>query len=230
MSRRADAATLARLQARIWALERRAPTEGAATVPVAEAIDSALPWGGLPRACLHEVLVEDGGGTGFCALLAGRLAREGGAVLWCLRRGRNDRPYAPGLAAFGLPVERLILVHGRDDRDLAWVMEEALRCPEVAAVVAEPHDGFDMVTARRLQLAAEAGGATGLVLLNAGARPSGIATTRWRVTARPSAATAWGGPGAPVWQVALERCRNALPRAWTTCWQAPSQTLQVSEG
>ncbi len=229
MTRRADAAALSALRARIWALERRAPAEGGATVPVADGIDAALPWGGLPRACLHDILAEDAGaGTGFCALLAGRMAGGAGIVLWCRRRGRNDRPYAPGLAAFGLPTERLITVETGNDREMAWAMEEALRCREVAALVAEPADGFEMVTARRLQLAAESGGGAALVLLEGAARPSRAATTRWRIGARPSAATAWGGPGPPTWHVGLERCRHALPRAWTARLHAPGPRLAVT--
>jgi len=163
-------------------------------------LDRLLPWGGLPRGCLHQVIAEDwGAATAFCAMIAGGLASDDSKpVLWC---PLGDDLHAPGLAGFGLGPDRLILAIPANAAQAAWVMEEALRCPGLACVVAEMR-GIDMVAGRRLQLAAEAGGVTGLLLHpGAGNATVNAGTTRWRLGARP------GGR----WRVILERVRGGLP-------------------
>lgn len=222
MSRPDTAAAIDALRARIWALERSS-AEPARTLSVAEAIDAALPWGGLPLACLHEIVAADGAGIGFAAVLLGRLAAHG-PVLWCRPRHAGETPYPPGLEAFGLAGEALLVVNGRDRTELLWAMEEGLRCPRVGAVVAEV-DRLDLTAGRRLQLAAEAGGVTGFLLLPRANAAAG--TTRWCVSAAPSADTPWQGLGDARWRVALERCRGGVPRAWTAEWQAAVGRLVV---
>ncbi len=218
MPRTDAAATIESLRARIWALERRAPA-AAETLALAPEIDAALPWGGLPLACLHEIVAADqAAATGFVAVVLGRLSARG-PVLWCLPRGAAQDLYPPGLTSFGLAAERLIVVRGRDRTELLWAMEEGLRCPRLGGVVAEIPE-LDLTAQRRLQLAAEAGGTTGFALQPPTARPAGAATTRWRVAAAVSAATAWGGIGAPRWRLALERCRGGAPRDWLVEWRA----------
>lgn len=220
---RPDPEILKRLRARIWALERTAPAASEA-LSLAAAIDDALPWGGLPLACLHEVVAADAAGGGFCAALLGRLAARG-PVLWCMRRG-SDEPYAPGLAAFGLSPERLILARCDDDRQVLWTMEEALRCPAVGGVLGEV-GAIDLTAGRRLQLAAEAGGVTGLLILPPAARPTGAATSRWRVRAAASSPAPWGGLGEARWQVTLERCRGGVQRSWLLEWRHDGGGLAV---
>lgn len=180
-------------------------------------IDAALD-GGLPTGCLHEVLggADDGAATGFVLALLARLltaAQAGQPALWC---GRCLDLYGPGLAGRGLDPARLILVEAARPADLLWAMEEGLRCPGLAAVVGEV-DRLDLTAARRLQLAAEAGGATGLVLRRGGGREpgagtgAGAATTRWRISPRP-------GGLAACWHVELLRCRGGRPRDWHVEW------------
>ncbi|HSV28652.1 MAG TPA: hypothetical protein VLL76_03810 [Candidatus Omnitrophota bacterium] len=190
-------AALDTLRARIRAMERLKPPPPE-TVPVHPAIDSALPGGGLAPACLHQVLGADGPATAFAAAIAGRLAaRLERPVLWVVT---GDDPYGPGL---GLPPDRLLVARARDDRQVLWSMEEALKCPDLACVVAEIGT-LDLTAGRRLQLAAEAGGVTGLALHPPLARAANSGTTRWRVDWAP------GGQ----WRVTLERCRNGAPGEW----------------
>lgn len=211
-----NSAVIDALRARIWKMERNS-IAAAETMDVAPVIDAALPWGGLPLACLHDVIAADGAATGFVAMLLGRLAQRG-PVLWCLPGGATQNLYPPGLQAFGLDTERLLVVRGRNDTELLWAMEEGLRCPALGAVVAEV-SGLDLTAGRRLQLAAEAGGVTGFTLLAPWAKKAaGAATTRWRIEAAASAATPWPGIGAARWRVALERCRGGIPREWLLEW------------
>jgi protein ImuA len=195
------------LRARIRALEGGGAGLGREVVPLGlAAIDRALPWGGLPRRSLHEL----GGraAAGAAALFAGRLAQARGAVVWIHRARSGQILHAPGLARFGLDPRRLLLVLARDDRDAAWALEEALRSPAVACAVAELAR-LDLTLSRRLQLAAEEGGGTGLVL-----RPgppdlaANAALGRWRV--EPQAL-----PGPRRWSLSLWRCRGGAPAVWT---------------
>lgn len=213
----ADPLTLTRLRSRIAALEGIGRETVAGVVPLgATRLDRALPWGGLPRGCLHEVApvadgvgapvieapaIEDGAATAFAAALLGRLAADRARpVLWV--GGREDL-YAPGLAALGLPPERLLVVRALKPAQALWAIEEAVRCPGLAAVLAETR-GLDFTAARRLQLAAGQSGVT-LVALNRGP-PVGVAVTRWKVATAPS--LGGEGVGAWRWRVALARCRG----------------------
>ncbi len=231
--RRPDPALLSDLRRRIRRLEGHGGamagedgTPGVLSLGV-PAVDGALPWGGLPRAGLHEVLGGgrgDGAADGFCAALLARLAAGGAPVLW-VRRGGDL--YGPGLAAFGLGPERLIVVRGRTATDVLWAMEEALRSGVPAAVLGEA-EGASPTALRRLQLAAESGGTMALVLrpgaADAAASP---ALTRWRVTAAPADA---GVFAAPRWRLELVRCRGGTPAAWLMEWHHGADAARRRSG
>ena len=207
-----NAVTIARLRDRIWALE-----QGTGAPPPVLSIgvpDDALPWGGLPVGRLHQIAITDSSGLGFAAGLLGILAR-GRPVLWCRRRDAA-MPFLPGLAPFGLDAAQVLTVEAERAVELLWAIEEGLRCPAVGAVLGEI-DELPPPAARRLQLAAETGQVAALMVTPPRTMAGG-ATTRWRVSAAPSSIPPWGGLGAPAWHVALERCRNGLPRSWTLTW------------
>lgn len=241
-------ALIAALRARIARLERGGrgqAEERAAAVPLCPPMDAALPWGGLARAGLHEVLSADpGAAAGFCALVLARASRAGfggadggdggggGPVLWI---APEPDAWPPGMARFGLSPADLVLVQAPRPADGLWAMEEALRCPAVAAALLVAREEPDLTAARRLQLAAEAGGALGLLLRpdSGGDEAAGptAALTRWRVAALPSV----GGGGAhdlgdPRWALELLRCRGGRPGAWRAVWRAAAEALVPDEG
>jgi protein ImuA len=207
----AEAAVIEALRSLI---ARSAPAAAGPFCPLGiPALDAAL-GGGLPTGCLQEVIgLVDGAAAGFAAFLLGRLAVHGcpnhpRPVLWGWL-GEGDL-HPPGLAAFGLDPARVILLSAASPADLLWAMEEGLREPGLAGVLAEL-DGSDLVAGRRLQLAAAAGGVTGFLLARGrrlsarelAGRPS-AAALRWRVDALP------GGR----WRVELLRRRGGSPGAW----------------
>jgi protein ImuA len=208
-----NAATIARLRDRIWALEQG--TDAPPPVQPIGVPDSVLPWGGLPLARIHQIALADRSGLGFAAGLLGLVAR-GRTVLWCRRRD-TAIPFLPGLTPFGLDTAQVLTVEAERATELLWAIEEGLRCPALGAVLGEIDD-LPLPAARRLQLAAETGQVAGLIVTPERAMAGG-ATTRWRVTTAPSPTTPWGGLGAPAWHVSLERCRNGLPRSWTLAWR-----------
>ena len=238
MPRNAKDATLDALRARIRALELGASGSGGGgeveAMPLGlPEIDAALPWGGLPRGALHEIvgvgpgvsgpgiasrgIANWGAAEGFAAALLARFIAGRGPALWCLARGDL---FGPGLGAFGLAPDRLIVARARNPHDVPWAMEEGLRSGVPGAVLGEPRR-LGLAAGRRLRLAARAGGVTCLVLGQSGAEESGVsaAVTRWRVAAAPSVPQdGLPGLGAPRWRVGLVRCRGGVPAEWLMEW------------
>ncbi len=211
---------LERLRAALARLEPRTAGAASAVLPLGLAgIDRALPGGGLPLGCLHELqgAPRQAAAAGFAAALLGRLLGGSGHALWI---GPRSDLFGPGLAALGLPPERLLVVRARGRERILWALEEALRCKGLVAALAEV-DRLDLTGSRRLQLAAEATGVSALLLRpppeRAGAAAS-AAVTRWRITAAPGE-SAGRELGAPVWRVELLRCRGGRSGSWQVAWR-----------
>lgn len=211
------------LKQKIARLERGDARSDWGAVPFGDAgVDACTPHGGLQLGHWHEIGgtgVESetpAAATGFATALAAR-ARRGGSIIWALRR---DDLYAPGLQAFGIDPDHLILVRVDKDEDVLLVQEDALRTRGVTVAIGEV-DKIDLIAGRRLQLACEKSGATGFVLRRKlyatplqQTRPyAASAATRWRVASVPSA-TDTPGLGPPRWEVRLERCRGGRTGGW----------------
>ena len=214
---------LARLRREIGALDGSGAAAEAGVVSLGLApVDAALPWGGLPRAALHEITgpAQDGARLGFAVALLARL-RIGRPVLWCRTQSAladHGALYGPGLAAAGVSPRQVIFVTVNKAADALWVLEEGLRCNGLAAVVGEgiaPR----FTDSRRLQLAARGGSTLGLLLPAASAKPvPSAALTRWHVTSVASVGT---GPALPrrAWRLALQHGRGVRPTAWHVEWK-----------
>jgi protein ImuA len=211
--------------ARLEALRRQLMTEavlGPANAVAAldvPAIDALLPWRGLLCGAVHEIegATLDGDATGFCSVLLARLAADGRSVLWV---SPQDDLYGPGLARFGLTPDRLILVRAHRPAEILWVIEEALRCRGLAAVLGEV-SGLSLAASRRLQLAARKSGVTALLLRQRAEAPLTSAVTRWRAVA----AAGQDAQLAPRWRIDLVRCRGLLHGEeghvgrWLVAWE-----------
>jgi len=154
-----------------------------------EPIDQLLPGRGFCRGTLVEWLAPgQGSGGESLALLAAREACREGGVLVVFDRARQF--YPPEAARLGIELDRLIVVQAASQADNLWALDQALRCPGVAAALAWPQN-LDPKTFRRLQLAAEQGGGLGLLIRSEEVRhePSWADVRLW-VRPLPSA-----GPG-----------------------------------
>lgn len=219
MTSSAKAALLAELRGRIRRLEGIGG-DGAPVLPLGAGLGTALPDGGLPLGCLHEVAAggeQTGPAAGFGAALLARIAEAGRPAVWI---GRAGDLYAPGLAVYGLTPDRLVVVGARRDTEALWAMEEVLRSRAAAAVLGEIAE-LDATAARRLQLAAEACGTTGVLLRPAGHRvPATAAVTRWILRPAPSRdGEGVPGIGVPRWHALLRRCRGGRPGEWLLEWR-----------
>lgn len=184
------------------------------TIPVADAVDRWLPHGGLSAGCIHEVKGTSlANAIAFSAVLSSRLAEDHSNILYI----SPDRSLHPlGLLPYGVKLDRLLHVSTRRSQDLAWAVMEALRCPQVHAVIALL-DGLDLTESRRLQLAAEASGATGFLLGHAASAPIASSVTRWKVS---SVIGKFGQRfDEPVWALDLLYCRGGRPGSWTLKWR-----------
>ena len=148
-----------------WEKTRR-PQEAAVSSGFA-ALDELLPGGGFHRGTLVEWLAAgDGSGAASLALLAAReaclstLLDNFGPLVVLDRSGEF---YPPAAVRLGIEPQALIVVRVTSEADHVWALDQVLRCPAVAAVVAWP-ERLEAKTFRRLQLAAEQGGTLGLLV------------------------------------------------------------------
>ena len=202
----------------------------------AVALDAAL-GGGLTRGALHELIPagapDRAAAAGFALALTLRFAADSRKTLvWITEdfaAAESGALYGPGLAAFGLDPERLILVNAPRGQEALWAMEETLKCRALAVAVCELWDlrAHDLTASRRLALAARASGTPGLLLL---ARPpdASASATRFQAAAAPSPlwlanANLKPLPGPPAFEIQLLRARGAAPldpdRRFSLTWQ-----------
>ena len=142
-------------------------------------------------------------------------------AVWILSGGDGVSPY--GLARFFDPT-LVALARVAPGREAFAAFEDALRCAgDGVVVIAETGKPADLTQSRRLQLAAGASGATGVLLApNAGRPVPNAAETRWRAqpapcwTAAPQTTEQTTEHAAVV--LTLEKNKRGAPRAWRAAW------------
>jgi protein ImuA len=143
--------------------------------------------------------------------------RSGGVVLW-ISSARTIFP--PALKSFGIEPDRIVFVDLQKQKDVMWVMEEALKCEGLAAVVGEMNE-LSFTASRRLQLAVEQSRVTGFILrVNPRNLNTTASVTRWKITSIPSLLPdGMPGVGFPRWNVELLKVRNGKPGTWQMEWK-----------
>ena len=169
----------------IWRGDRLA-TATAPGLPTGHArLDAALPGGGWPVGALTELLVPHAG-VGELGLLLPVLARTP-AGRWAVCIAPPGQPYAPALAAAGVPLERLLMVQAESPAHARWAARQALNSHSCGVILLWLADA-DMGALRRLQLAAEES-ATTLILI----RPASAASQPSPAVLRVALASCSGG-------------------------------------
>lgn len=171
-----------------------------------------LPWG-FRWGTLVEWLAEgEGAGVETLAMAtAAKACRDGGTLV--VLDGRRDF-YPPAAARLGIELNHLIVVYAGSKADHHWALDQALRCPGVAAVLAWPEEfggKLDGRTFQRWQLAAERGGGLGLLI-----RPLAVRhEPSWadvRLLVEPLPAPSGRSPNRRL-RIHLLRCRGASGRS-----------------
>ncbi|MFT5300563.1 MAG: protein ImuA [Mariniblastus sp.] len=158
------------------------------------AIDRLLPSNGYQRGTLIQWLTSGGHGADYLSLLAARQAcLDGGALVLF---DPLNQLYPPAIAAIGINLDNLIILRTRgsghahtqttqrhaassanhtteSQNDLLWSIDQALRCPAVAAVWG-PLAQINERWFRRFQLSAESSGCLGMFVqpIRAARQPS----------------------------------------------------------
>lgn len=189
--------------------------------------DGAL-QGGLARAAIHEVFCEGRQGTaatGFVSGLAGRVT-ERKPLLWVRQEFSDTETGAlsmHGLAELGLDPRRVVMVRAADVESALRTSADALACDALGAVVLElwgETRQFDLVASRKLTLAAQSSGVTGLLLRMAAQPLPSTAETRWMLRAAHSPPGAiWSAWGAPRFDAELLRNRHGPCGRWIMEWK-----------
>src|SRR5688572_6806324 len=122
-----------------------------------DALDRELPGGGWPGGALTEILGARKGAGELQILLPAlaALSSAGKRVVWL---APPHLPYAPALAAAGVDLANLAVVHAPGRRDALWAAEQVLRAGSCRALLAWAHRA-SYRELQRLASAAEAGGA-----------------------------------------------------------------------
>jgi protein ImuA len=131
---------------------------------------------------------------------------------WLRERGR---PFARGLAAWGAAPDRLVWVRADKEAQALWALEEALKSGAMAGGLASVEQPAFVAT-RRLEFAARAGAAVGVLVRAGPAEDLSAARRRWRIAARPSAEDLFDAlaPGPVRLRAELVRRRDGPPGGW----------------
>ncbi|HMG89936.1 MAG TPA: hypothetical protein VK589_07745 [Chryseolinea sp.] len=178
-----------------------------------------FPNGSFPLGAVHEFMSpvpEDNASTcGFISGILSSLMGDNGTALWI---SSSRRIFPPALRAFGVQPDRIVFVDINKEKDVMWVMDEALKCGALTAVVGEMRE-ISFTESRRLQLAVEQSQVTGFIIRHNARVNTTACVSRWRITPLPSELSDdLPGVGFPQWRVELLRMRNGRSGAWDLKW------------
>jgi protein ImuA len=196
-----------------------------ARVPLGFAPADAVLKGGLERGALHEVYAATNSETSATAFAAGLAARVAGKkkILW-IRQDFSAVEFgelsATGFLEFGIDPSQILLVCTAHADDAIKAASDALTCAALGAVVIEIRGApkiLDMVTSRRLTLAAAQKNVTAFLLRFAAKPEASTAETRWlvRTAASSKENENWGQP---VFETDLIRNRRGRTGHWVMEW------------
>ena len=163
--------------------------------------------------------VHEAEGRGRRAFALLQAVRHPGPLVWIAPAHIPELPMLRGLPR-GVG-ERLHLFRPSGETDLLWCIEEALRSTPISLVVAEPERPLSLTAGRRLQLAAEAGRTTGLMLIREGAG-SNATETRWNC--EPVASTA---ADSTLHQWSLNKNKKGTSGSWVLSWNGASAAVHM---
>ena len=168
---------------------------------------------------LRAQRVHEAEGRGRRAFALFQASRHIGPLVWIAPTHIPELPMLRGLPR-GVG-ERLHLLRPSGETDLLWCVEEALRAAPISLVIAEPEKPLSLTAGRRLQLAAEAGRTTGLMLIREGAG-SNATETRWNCEPVASMAA-----DSTLHRWTLNKNKKGTLGIWTLNWNGTSAAVHM---
>ena len=162
----------------------------------------------------HEVT-----GSAACGFAAIACGLANGPAIWFMEAWQTETINPNGLVPYCDP-HHLLVGKCINATDLLAATEEALRSGAVSMVVSEITVPLTLTAGRRLQLAAEAGGSTRLMIVPEG-MGSNAARTRWQAMplydARDSTLMRWS----------LIKNKSGTSSIWTVRWDDKTHRISV---
>lgn len=183
-------------------------------------IENAFPNSTFPIGCMHEFIsgsaYDAAAAIGFASCLLSRLMNLGGVCIW-ISTARKIFP--PALKNFAVEPEQIIFIDLKNNRDVLYATEDALKCKKVTAVISDIQQ-ISFKESRRFQLAAEQSRVTGFIMRHTAPIINTIAcVSRWHITSLASELDdGMPGVGFPAWQVELLKVKNGTPGKWNIEW------------
>lgn len=209
------------LQTDILRMQGFKPASSGASTLGLGMIAKAFPEHSFTTGAVHEFLcssIESTAATiGFTAGLLGQLMGINGCAIWI---STSKKIFPPALHNFGVSPDRIIFVALKNEKEVLWAMDEALKCSAITSVIGEIAE-ISFNDSRRLQLAVEQSKSTGFIVRSNFKKMQATAcVSRWKIDSMPSMVTDnLPGIGFPKWKVELLRVRNGKPGIWTVEWR-----------
>lgn len=183
-------------------------------------INKAFPGNEFPTGAVHEFICNDteevAASSGFISGILSSLMKRGEPLVWI---NPVNTIFPPALKEFGIEPHRIIFIEARNEKEILWTTEEALKCSGLIGVVAHVSN-LSFNTSRRLQLAVENSGITGLLIRHTKTINTTACVARWNI--RPMHSyneDDLPGTGFIQWNVELMKVRNGKPGNWNLRWQ-----------
>lgn len=167
----------------------------------------------LTQQRMHEAC-----GVGRFAFAAMRASSGDTPIVWIVCPRSTTSLCPPGFARFFNPM-RLIVMQPPKPKEVLWCMEETLRSGP-AFVVADLETPTNLTQSRRLQLAAQSGGSTGLCLIPEGP-VNNAAETRWRSSPLPCASDS------TLYHWELIKNKKGILNSCIICWDDESRSVRM---
>jgi protein ImuA len=207
-------------------------------VPLGHVGADACLKGGLLRGALHEVFAAEtgceGAASGFAMGLAASVAQKR-KLLW-IRQDYSSLEFgelsAIGLLELGISPSRVLLLRVPDVTSALRAAGDALSCAALGAVIIEipgTQKKLDLVTSRRLTLAASRKGVCAFLLRFSAEPDASSAETRWAI-APTSSSHGQDDWGFARFDAQLTRNRHGATGHWTMEWNSDEQSFGQSFG
>jgi len=211
---------LAKLQSDILRLQHFNTTCSAGSAIELGPLKHSFPGKVFPLGVTHEFVADHAEGAtssgAFILTLLHSLLKDNGIALWV---SAARMLFPPALQTLGVNADRFIFVDVKKDKDVLWVIDEALKCGALTAVIGEVRD-ISFNESRKLQLAVEQSKVTGFILRHTKKITPTASVSRWKITSLPSEVIDdLPGIGFPKWKVELLRIRNGKPGVWDIQWK-----------